>query len=258
MKYLDSLFSLEGKVAMVTGGARGNGKTIAESLLKAGASVIIIDVLKQELYRCVSSFKKQHLRATAYNCDLTNFETIKEIKQFVAKKFGRIDILVNNAGITLPASILTYDEQKWESTYRINLKVPFFLSQEIAQIMKKQKSGVIINITSLNSEVAFPNNPAYVTFKGGLKQLTKSLALDLGKYNIRVNNIGPGYFVTKMTEKSWKNPVQRKKIQDKTILGRWGMPRDLSGLVIFLASDSSSYITGQDIYIDGGWLSKGI
>ncbi|CAE6486987.1 glucose 1-dehydrogenase [Candidatus Nitrosotenuis uzonensis] len=258
MKYLDFLFSLEGKVAIVTGGARGNGKAIAESLLKAGASVIIIDMLKQELHRCVSAFKKQHLRATAYNCDLTNFETIKEIKQFVEKKFGRIDILVNNAGITLPEPIFTYDEQKWESTHQINLKTPFFLSQEIAKIMKKQKSGVIINITSLNSEVAFPDNPAYVSFKGGLKQLTKSLALDLGKYNIRVNNVGPGYFITKMTQKSWKNHVQRKKIRDKTILGRWGMPRDLSGLIVFLASDSSSYITGQDIYVDGGWLSKGI
>jgi NAD(P)-dependent dehydrogenase (short-subunit alcohol dehydrogenase family) len=124
--------------------------------------------------------------------------------------------------------------------------------------MKKQKSGVIINITSINAELAFPNNPAYVSSKGGLKQLTKSLALDLGKYGIRVNNIGPGYIRTDMTKKSWLNKSRRKKIEEKTMLGRWGVSEDLSGLVIFLSSDSSSYITGQDFYVDGGWLAKGL
>ena len=120
----------------------------------------------------------------------------------------------------------------------------------------KVGGGSIINITSLNSEIAFPNNPAYVSTKGGLKQLTKSLALDLGKYNIRVNNLGPGYIKTNMTKFGWKN--NRKKIEDRTILGRWGEPRDLVGTIIFLLSDASSYITGQDIYVDGGYLTKGL
>ncbi len=120
----------------------------------------------------------------------------------------------------------------------------------------KATGGSIINITSLNAELAFPDNPAYVAFKGGLKQLTKSLALDLGKYNIRVNNIGPGYMRTNMTKKGWAN--NRKLIEDRTILGRWGTPDDLIGTAIFLLSSASSYITGQDIYVDGGYLTKGL
>ena len=120
----------------------------------------------------------------------------------------------------------------------------------------KSAGGSIINITSLNSELGFPNNPAYVATKGGLKQLTKSLAVDLGKYNIRVNNIGPGYIKTNMTKQGWKN--NKQAIEDRTILGRWGKPEDLIGSIIFLLSDASSYITGQDIYVDGGYLAKGL
>ena len=119
-----------------------------------------------------------------------------------------------------------------------------------------ENGGSIVNITSLNSELAFPNNPAYVSMKGGLKQLTKSLALDLGKYNIRVNNIGPGYIKTNMTKNSWKN--KRQEIEDRTILGRWGEPKDLIGTAVFLLSPASDYITGQDIYVDGGYLTKGM
>ena len=114
----------------------------------------------------------------------------------------------------------------------------------------------MINITSLNSELGFPNNPAYVSMKGGLKQLTKSLAIDLGEFNIRVNNLGPGYIKTNMTKGSWKN--RKTEIEDRTILGRWGEPEDLLGTVIFLLSSASNYITGQDIYVDGGYLAKGM
>ena len=124
--------------------------------------------------------------------------------------------------------------------------------------MKKKKSGVIINITSINAEFAFPDNPSYQVTKAGLKQLTKSLALDLAKFGIRVNSVGPGYFRTSMTKKSWDNLKKRKKIRESTILKRWGVPKDLEGIIVFLSSDSSEYITGQDIYIDGGWSAKGI
>ena len=120
----------------------------------------------------------------------------------------------------------------------------------------KKTGGSMINITSLNSELGFPNNPAYVSMKGGLKQLTKSLAIDLGEFNIRVNNLGPGYIKTNMTTGSWKN--RKIEIEDRTILGRWGEPEDLLGAVIFLLSSASNYITGQDIYVDGGYLAKGL
>ena len=115
-----------------------------------------------------------------------------------------------------------------------------------------------VHRTLAKSELAFPNNPAYVSFKGALKQLTKSAALDLGKYGIRVNSIGPGYFTTEMTKGSWQNEKTYEERCKKTILGRWGTPEDLIGAFVFLASDASSYITGQDIYVDGGWLTKGL
>ena len=143
-------------------------------------------------------------------------------------------------------------------TYNVDLKAPYVLSKMVAEEMKKKSNGSIINITSLNSELAFPDNPAYITMKGGLKQLTKSLAYDLGKHNIRVNNVGPGYMKTNMTKKSWSDPKTYEERKNKTVLQRWGKPSDLIGITVFLASDASSYITGQDIYVDGGWLIKGL
>ena len=131
-------------------------------------------------------------------------------------------------------------------------------SQIVAQTMKKRFIGSIINITSINAELGFPNNPAYVTSKGGLKMLTKSLARDFGKYGIRVNNLGPGYIVTEMTKKSYQNKKSRMIKQRHTLLGRWGDLTDLIGPCVFLASDASGYVTGQDIYVDGGWLANGL
>ena len=124
--------------------------------------------------------------------------------------------------------------------------------------MKENGGGSIVNVTSLSAEQAFPDNVAYVTFKGALKQLTKALALDLAKFNIRVNNLGPGYIRTNMTQASWDDRDKQRNRQDATMVDRWGEPEDLAGAVIFLASDASSYMTAQDLYIDGGWLSKGL
>ena len=145
-----------------------------------------------------------------------------------------------------------------ERHFRSTCEAPFQLSKRFAKMMKEQGSGSIINITSIGAELGFPNNPAYVAAKGALKQLTKSLAVDLGQFGIRVNSIGPGYFKTDMTQSSWNDPQLQKDRTRHTILGRWGEPDDLTGAVIFLASDASSYITGQDLYVDGGWLAKGL
>ncbi len=258
MSYLESLFSLDNKISIVTGAAGGNGKSISEALLRSGSTVIMIDILKKELSKNVKKFQNENLPAIEYYCDITDKKQILELGKYIKKKFGKLDILVNNAGISLPQSSLDYSEKLWEKTYNINVKAPFFLSQECAKIMKLKKSGIIINITSINAEFAFPDNPSYQASKAGLKQLTKSLALDLAKFGIRVNNVGPGYFHTAMTKKSWNNIKRRKIITSNTILGRWGEPKDLEGIIIFLSSDASSYITGQDIYIDGGWSVKGI
>ena len=259
MSYLEKVFSLNNKVALVTGAAGGNGKTISEALLRSGATVILVDIKKKELTNAVKSFLKQGLDAFEFNCDITKSNQISKLLDFIIKKNRGLDILVNNAGVSFPYSTIDYPEKFWEKTYEVNLKAPFVLSKKFAKIMKNQTSGgVIINVTSINAELAFPDNPAYQACKGALKQLTKSLALDFSKYKIRVNSIGPGYFRTKMTEKSWNDKKLRKIRSQRTVLGRWGRPSDLAGIIICLCSESSSYITGQDIYVDGGWLIKGL
>jgi NAD(P)-dependent dehydrogenase (short-subunit alcohol dehydrogenase family) len=259
MSYLEDLYSLKNRIAIVTGAARGNGRGVAEALLRAGAEVVLVDILRATLHETVSFFASQGLRAHAKADDLTDPLAPDRVVEEVFREHGQLDIVVNNAGITISDDVVNYSVENWERTYRINLKAPFLMSRAAARVMKKNNRGSIINITSINAEMAFPNNPAYVTFKGALKMLSKSLALDLGKYKIRVNNIGPGYFRTAMTERSWSDGYMRSEKTSHTVLGRWGDPdQDLAGAVIFLASDASTYVTGQDLYIDGGWLIKGL
>lgn len=249
------LFSLEDKVAVVTGAARGNGKAIAEGFLQFGAVVYFIDIMKPALASTKNA--PQSKKAKFIMADVTDFVSMKKIIKDIYMAEKKINILVNNAGITLPESSDTYSDNKWEKTYKINLKAPFRLSQMVAKYMKNH-GGVIINITSLCSELGFSNNPAYVAFKGGLKQLTKALAKDWAKYNIRVNNLGLGYFKTEMTRQSWECKKLRSQRSERTMLGRWGQAGDLVGPAVFLASEASRYITGQDLYVDGGWLANGL
>tara|TARA_R110000851_G_scaffold107348_1_gene227450 strand:- start:11426 stop:12106 length:681 start_codon:yes stop_codon:yes gene_type:complete len=223
------LFSTKDKTIIVTGASGGLGKAIATGLSNSGANVICADLPEY---------------------DITNSNDLSKLTNL-----NEIHGLVNCAGITRVNDIFEYTDKDWEDTFNVNLKAPYELTKRVANVMKKT-GGSIVNITSLNAELAFPNNPAYVASKGGLKQLTKSLALDLGKFNIRVNNVGPGYMKTNMTKFGWAN--NRKMIEDRTILGRWGQPEDLIGVIIFLLSNASSYITGQDIYVDGGYLTKGL
>tara|TARA_R110002110_G_scaffold234140_5_gene450269 strand:+ start:886 stop:1620 length:735 start_codon:yes stop_codon:yes gene_type:complete len=242
-----SMFSLEGKTALVTGSRRGNGKAIANHLALAGAEVIGLDV---KYSKCRPIFNQRL-------CDITDAEQVGKTLDYIRSTYGgEIDILVNNAGVSYSHEFADYPDEAWDKTYQVNLKAPFELMKKVSKMMPN--GGSIINITSLNAELAFPDNPAYVAFKGALKQLAKSAALDLGKQNIRVNNVGPGYFKTDMTKGSWEDLDKRQQRTDKTVLGRWGDPEDLAGVCVFLASDASSYITGQDIYVDGGWTIKGL
>ncbi len=254
MNSIEKLFSLSGKNALVTGAAKGNGEAISRGLAMAGAKVLMVDLLEPELKAASENIPGTD--TVTFSCDLTS--ELPRLFGFVEKEFPQVDILVNNAGITVGHDIFEYPEADWERTLEINLKVPFMLSRFAGKIMKESGGGSIINITSLNSERGFPGNPAYVASKGGLKQLTKSLAYDLGEFGIRVNNVGPGYFRTDMTRKSWNDQERRKMIAENTLLKRWGEPDDLIGAVVFLASDAAKYITGQDVYVDGGWLAKGI
>jgi len=248
-------FDLKNRTALITGGAQGFGFDIAKKFLNSGANVIIWDIDEKELQNAVKKINNSKL---SYNVvDVSNFEKINQTVLEINKKTN-IDILINNAGITMPDNLDNYSLDSWTKTLDVNLTGTFLFSQQVLKRMKKNHSGSIINITSINAEFGFPNNPAYIASKGGLKMLGKSLARDYGKYGIRVNNLGPGYIITKMTEKSYRNKKKYAARKANTMLGRWGKVDDLLGPCIFLASDASSYVTGQDIYVDGGWSANGL
>mgnify|MGYP003750501513 FL=1 len=248
---MEDIFSVKNKVVIITGAGKGIGSILADELLKRSAIVYAMDKIFPKDNQNENYFKKK--------CDITNKIQLEKICKNISKNEKKIDVLINNAGITIPNnSSKEYSLEDWKKTLDVNLTGSFLCSQIIGKIMKKQRSGSIINMTSINAELGFPNNPAYVASKGGLKMLTKSLAKDLGKYGIRVNNLGPGYFVTNMTKKSYENKKSRIIRQKHTLLDRWGTVSDLVGPCIFLSSNASDYVTGQDLYVDGGWTTNGL
>jgi NAD(P)-dependent dehydrogenase (short-subunit alcohol dehydrogenase family) len=242
------LFSLAGKIAVVTGASRGIGFALANGLAAAGASVVAIARSPQPR----SLF---HASVRYLSADVSG--AVGELFAEIAAAEGGIDVLVNSAGITLPGSSES-DTQlaNFERTLKINLLAPFACCIAARPHMKSGSS--IINVTSLNSILGFPENPGYGASKGGLRIMTKALAVDYGLSGIRVNALAPGYIYTDMTQKSFSDPEQYERRRRHTCIGRWGMPEDLVGTAIFLASDASAYVTGQDIVVDGGWSAKGL
>lgn len=239
---MTDIFSVKNRVVIVTGGAKGNGFAISQGFANLGAIVYTCDILP-----------KKHYDENHFVFDIRDLQEMTNFVDKVHQNELHIDVLVNNVGVTNSG----YGDDAWDATYDVNLKSCFSMTKLCLKHMKAANYGVIINITSLNSEIAFPNNPSYVTTKGALKQLTKAIARDYGQYNIRANNLGPGYIVTDMTANSYGNPDIRARRSERTMLGRWGTTEDLVGPAVFLASNASAYITGQDIYVDGGWLAKG-
>lgn len=250
---MNNLFSVKNKVMVVTGGGKGLGKVVASAMAESGAVTYSLD--KKFAEQTPKNLSKNLFQK---KCDITDKKAFESLIRQIFLKHKKIDTLFNIAGIGLKKSGLFYSDPNWNKTLEVNLTSPFHCSQSVIRYMIKNKSGSIINFTSINAELAFPSNPAYVASKGGLKMLSKSLAKDWAKHGIRVNNIGPGYFKTDMTKESYENKQMRKKRTERTMLGRWGDMIDIIGPCIFLASDASSYITGQDIYVDGGWLANGL
>lgn len=249
-----NLFSVQDKVVLVTGAARGNGQAIAQGFHDHGALVYLVD-RSPTVAQTAREITGQEQRALVI--DLCGPDAARTVVDWVVQEQDRLDVLVNNAGITIGGSE-PYSDQLWQQTLAVNLQVPFELSRQAAEVMKHQSSGMIINITSLGGRLGFPDNPAYQASKAGLAQLTRAMARDWGRHGIRVNSICPGYILTSMTRKSYEDPQLKAERSSHMILDRWGRPDDLVGPCIFLCSEAASYITGAEIPVDGGWLIKGL
>jgi len=253
-KYLDKLFSLKGKTALVTGAAGSIGGEIAKALYNAGAHVALTDIDLEGASRIKAELGK---RASAFKLDIANIESFKPIVDEIAKITGRIDILVNCAGINKREGIADVEEATYDKIMSINLKGTFFLSQAVAHYMKAQNGGAIINIGSHNTGMVLGGVSVYGATKAGLMSFTRSMAVEWAKYNVRANCISPGHIKTDLTIPTWQHPTRGKYLLERIALNRPGYPEDIVGMVVALAADSSSYITGQEFRIDGGFYAGG-
>ena len=256
---MSKLFNLSGKVAVVTGAARGMGRTHCLLLAEAGAKVVVSDILINDCEKVSEEIKAKGGESLPIKCDISQKNEVDQMILKTIETYGKIDILVNNAGIAEFREFLSMTEEEWERTININLKGYFLCSQACAKEMAKQKSGSIINIGSIamgQTGVGFPNLVHYVSTKGGVAGMTEALAIDLAPYNIRVNNIAPGVIETPMVDPIKSNPEGLKGLLARLPMKRMGQPEEISSAVVFLASDAASYITGATLNIDGGWLAS--
>lgn len=254
---MTDLFDLQGKIALVTGSTDGLGKSIAYGLGKSNATVIINGrSSKEKVDQVVKEFRSEGITAEGFLCDVTDEEQVGNMINDIRDSVGQIDILVNNAGINIRMPLTEMPVDQFKRVVDINLLSPFMVSKAVVEDMIERKSGKIINICSMMSELGRNSVGAYASSKGGLKLLTQNMATEWAKYNIQVNGIGPGYFATKLTEPLRKadNPFNNFII-DRTPAGRWGQPEELAGAAIFLASRASDFVNGHVLYVDGGILA---
>lgn len=251
----DKLFSVNGKIALVTGSTGGLGSAFAGALAENGATVILNGRNEEKLKKQVSEFKALGYQTHACVFDVTNSVQINKAIQDVEKEVGGIDILVNNAGINLRAPLEDFDDEEWDKVIGINLTGAYKVAKAVVRGMIERRSGKIINLGSMQSELSRPTIAPYAASKGGIKMLTKGMATDWAKYNIQVNGIGPGYFKTELTQPLYENPEFDNWLYSRTPSNRWGNTEELVGALLFLASKASSYVNGQMIYVDGGLLA---
>jgi len=244
---------LKDRVAIVTGGARGVGKAIALAFSREGARLALVDVDKEQLEVVKKQIEKGKSKVIAIPCDITKSSDVKEMVDQVRKRFGRIDILVNNAGIIRRGTIETVTEEDWDRVIEVNLKGTFNCCKAVAEIMKSQKYGKIVNVSSIAGKMGdITSAPGYGPSKAGVDALTKTLARQLAKYGINVNAVAPHAIETEMSAQ-WSEE-RRKEIIASIPLGRLGKPEDVANAVLFLASDEASFITGEILDVNGGAL----
>jgi glucose 1-dehydrogenase len=241
---------LQGKVAIVTGGARGLGLGIARCFASEGALVVIADIDEAGARESAASVGGDHL-----GCDVADRSSVQALVDTAVARHGRIDVMVANAGIAGGAPFLELTDERWDSVIAVNLR-GVFLCDQIAgrQFVRQGGPGAIVNTASILSARANPTTAAYSASKAGVVSLTHSAAAALGPHGVRVNAIGPGYIETQMTAGIRDDPAMAQSVRDATVLGRFGNPTDIGDAAVFLASDEASYVTGQVLFVDGGWL----
>ena len=252
-KHIKELFDLSGKTALVTGGSRGLGVEMAEALAEAGANLMLCARREEWLNETVKQFRANNFTAEGKVCDVSNAEDVQAVVDETVAKFGKVDILINNAGISWGAMPEDMPLAQWQKVLDVNLTGCFLMAQAVGREMLKQQSGSIINIASIAGLSSSANGPfyaGYVASKAGLIGLTRELAASWGRKGIRVNAIAPGFFHSRLADKVID--IYERSIQENNIIPRIGEMGELKGITVFLASDASSYITGQTIAVDGG------
>ena len=243
---MDGLFSVEGKVVFVSGGSRGIGLSIAQAFHQAGAKVI------------VGSKQEQALRATGLDyrvCDISDAGQIRHCVEDIVRKLGRLDVLFNVAGINFRHAAETFPDDKLDEILAINVRGNFLMARECGKAMVRQGAGKIINVASLHTFQSLNGVSAYGTSKGAIGSMTRALAVEWAKYNIQVNAVAPGMVKTELNAKLWENAAMLNWVKERTPAGRLGEREDLIGAVIFLASAASNFVTGQVLYVDGGFTA---
>ena len=254
-------FSLEGKVAWVTGASYGIGFAIATAFAKAGAKIVFNDIKEEFVEKGLAAYKEAGIPVKGYVCDVTNEDAVNATTAEILKEFGHIDILVNNAGIIKRIPMCEMKASEFRQVIDVDLNAPFIVSKAVIPAMIEQGHGKIINICSMMSELGRETVSAYAAAKGGLKMLTKNIASEYGEYNIQCNGIGPGYIATPQTAPLRERQADGSRhpfdqfIVAKTPAARWGTPEDLQGPAVFLASDASNFVNGHVLYVDGGILA---
>lgn len=248
-------FDLSGKVAIVTGAGRGMGYHIALALAKYGADIVVCSRTASELKSVGTEIEKLRRKALIQQMDVTKVSEINGMVERSVKAFGHIDILVNNAGVNVTQWAVDVTEEAWDRVLDTNLKALFFCAQAVGRVMIRQKKGKIINISSQTGTIAIPQRAAYCSSKGGVNQLTKLLAIEWAQYNINVNAIAPTFIETPFTKPMFEKEGFREYVLGNIPLGRIGKPDDVTGAVVYLASEASNLVTGHILLVDGGWTA---
>lgn len=248
-------FSLDGRVALITGSSAGIGYALAKGLAGAGARVVLNGRDADRLAAAAKSLDGAGPAVQQAAFDVTDRAGVEAAVERIERDIGPIDILINNAGIQRRMPLEDFSDETWREVMRANLDSAFIVGQTVARRMIPRRKGSIINICSVNSELGRPTIAPYTATKGGLKMLTKGMAVDWGKYGIRVNGLGPGYFKTELNKALYENEQFSGWLTRRTPLGRWGEVEELAGAAVFLASDAASFVTGHILYVDGGVTS---